>query len=989
MKHQRSPRAKLFLLGSFELQVKEETIHLPTRKVEALLAYVVLHGHLHNREKIASMFWGDSPDDLARRSLRTALSALRKELGEDFMITDRETIKLNPDYPIWVDVQEMEKEAKDVLSANSQAVIGPNVYRGELLPAFYDEWILEEREHYRSLFINALLQSAQSLRTNGEYIRAIEISQKIISIDVANERAYQHLIFCYGMLGNRSAALKSYEDCRFQLQEKLGVHPAEDTNALYEYVKKSNSSGLHPTLAKSNLPIPLTSFIGREQELKTLKDIFGKTRLLTLTGVGGCGKTRLSLQLAAEIADQYADGVWWIGLASIQDEKLLAQSIKKTFGIPDSQKDSAEESMLKFLHARHALLVLDNCEHVISSCARLAESILMQCSGIRILATSREALSIHGEIAWLVPSLSLPPADEVNDLLRWECPRLFYERATTYRSDLQLTEANSQSLLRICRALEGIPLAIELAASRVKTLSLERLASRLDDKLALLTTGSRTAQPRQQTLRAAIDWSYDLLSETEQIAFRRLSILAGNWTLDAAHCVITFDELTAEPALDMLTRLLDKSLLVIDTREGDVRYRMLEIIRQYASEKLQQADEVEKVQHQHLRYYAELAQKVNPGWYGREQASLIKQFDAEYPNLRVALAHGLELPQGQEDLILSIKLASGLGPFWNFIAEYNEGQMWLKKAIDAADAVLAQAGAGSRQRTEFLSLKAKAMYEYGFLVWFQSNYDKARTIFLESSKLYEELKDLTGLAYSNMFLAHSTWGLGERDLARKMWAGSLEQFKQVNDLWGAGLVHSFVGRAEREAANYDQAEWEYNQCLQYFDTVGDDWGQGIGFSHLGMMAFQKNDPAKAMGLFEKRLFTAKKIGFRQSIAYSNFLIGMASWKLGNSAQVQNYMREALSYMYEISNFATLAECLLGLAWADAEQGNLEQAAYLLGAVTRADETEKIKMEFENLYFHQPVIFDLRSRLKDVNDQGAFEKGRNATLDQAAKEILET
>src|SRR5215208_8001748 len=477
---------KLFLLGSFELNVKEQAIHLPTRKMEALLAYLVLHPTVQNRERIASIFWGDSPDELARRSLRTALSALRKELGEDFIITDRETLQLNPDFPLWVDIHEMEKEAKDVLSANPQAVIQPNLYRGDLLSAFYEEWILEEREHYRGLFLHALLQFATFLRTNGDYTRAIEISRKIISIDPANERAYQHLIFCYGALGNRSAALKSYEDCRFQLQEKLGVPPAEDTTALYEYVKKSNASGLHPILAKSNVPIPLTSFIGREQELKTLKDIFSKTRLLTLTGVGGCGKTRLSIQLAGQVADEYADGVWWVALASIQDEKLLGQTIKKTLGIPDRQKDSAEESILKFLHARHALLVLDNCEHVISSCARLAESILTHCSGIRILATSREALSIHGEIAWLVPSLSVPPADQVEGLLRWECPRLFYERAMIYRSDLQLTDANSPSLLRICRALEGIPLAIELAASRVKTLSLERLVSRLDDKLTLL-----------------------------------------------------------------------------------------------------------------------------------------------------------------------------------------------------------------------------------------------------------------------------------------------------------------------------------------------------------------------------------------------------------------------------------------------------------------------------------------------------------------------
>src|SRR5215208_3996770 len=223
--------------------------------------------------------------------------------------------------------------------------------------------------------------------------------------------------------------------------------------------------------------------------------------------------------------------------------------------------------------------------------------------------------------------------------MKWECPRLFLERATAYRADLQLNESNSESLLRICRALEGIPLAIELAASRVKTLSLEQLAARLDDKLALLTTGSRTAQPRQQTLRATIDWSHELLSEMEQMTFRRLSILAGNWTLEAAECVTELEGATPAQTLDMITRLLDKSLLVVEPQEGEVRYRMLEIIRQYASERLQQAQEVEQVEDRHLSYYAELAQNVKPGWYGREQSNLIKQFEADYPNLRVALTH--------------------------------------------------------------------------------------------------------------------------------------------------------------------------------------------------------------------------------------------------------------------------------------------------------------------------------------------------------------
>jgi tetratricopeptide (TPR) repeat protein len=419
-----------------------------------------------------------------------------------------------------------------------------------------------------------------------------------------------------------------------------------------------------------------------------------------------------------------------------------------------------------------------------------------------------------------------------------------------------------------------------------------------------------------------------------------------------------------------------------------MRYRMLEIIHQYAFEKLQMANKVATIQGQHLLYYSEFAQRSNPGWFGSKQAQLIRQFDAEYPNLRVALAWGLEAPRQTDQLILGIELASALGPFWNFLAEYNEGQMWLKRAIEGADGLLEKPDLRLEQRNEYLSMKAKALYECGFLVWFQSFYSKARTIFLECSELYREVQDDTGLAYSNMFLAHSTWGLGETDLARKMWAESLAQFNTVGDKWGAGMVRSFLGRVERESANYEQAEYEYTQCLELFTAVGDKWGLGISLSHLGMLAFQKDDPVKAMDLFKPRLMLSKDIGFKQSVAYSIFLMGMAAWKLGDPPQVQTYMCEALPYVYELGNYVTLTECLLGLAWAEAEAGHLEQAAYLFGTVTKADETDRVRMGVEDIYFHRPIVADLQSRLKEEKYQAAWERGRRATLDQVTKEILE-
>ena len=977
---------QIFLFGSFELKTKDRAIHLPTRKMEALLAYLALHRSVQNREKIASLFWGDSPDELARRSLRTALSVLRKELGDGFIITDRETVQLNPQVPLWVDVYEVEKQAENILAAGSQAGIDLDLYRGELLHNFYDEWILEEREHYRKLIIDALLQLAQLLRTGGEYARAISAAQKIISIDPINERAYQHLIFCQGALGKRLEALKSYEEFKQRLMEQFGIEPSKDTSTLYEQLKNSDTDGTHAATVKSNLPIPLTSFVGREKELSSLSGIFDTTRLLTLTGVGGCGKTRLAIQLASQLADAFPDGVWWIELAAIQDESSLTPVVMKTLGIAESQSDSAEEVLLKFLRTRQTLLVMDNCEHVISACARLAENILSQCPDVKILATSREALSIHGEVAWLVPSLSLPPADQTNNLMKWECPRLFFERAIMYRADLQLNESNSESLLRICRALEGIPLAVELAAARVKTLSLEQLASRLDDKLSLLTTGSRAAQPRQQTLRATIDWSYELLSEQEKVVLHRLSLFFGTWTLEAAEFVCSEDNIASNQILDVITRLLDKSLLISENHDGLIRYRMLEIIRQYGMEKLEQMDEVQHIQDRHTRYYSELAQSEESAWYSQEQARLIKQFDIEYPNLRVALAWGLENPQRAENWENGLNLAIALVPFWNFRAELHESHYWLKKVVDQIDVVLAESDLGSQKRNELLSIKASAIYEMGALSYYLTHHATRIDLFEEAATIYGEIGDQRGLARPNLYVAQTAADRGQTDLARKIWWESLEQFEQSGDSWYAAMVYSFLGALERRLGNYDESERKFHQAIALYEKVGDQWGRTIMFMHLGMIAMYRGDPVTARGWFQQRLRIGSEIGFKFSQAYAVFLIGLTYWKSGDTVEMGRCLLQAIPRLQQIGSYATLADCIIGIAWISAESGDLEKAAYLLGAVERINETFGRKVYFEYDYFNKPLCQDLRSRLgQDYQD--TIERGKTADMDEIVRDLL--
>ena len=407
----------------------------------------------------------------------------------------------------------------------------------------------------------------------------------------------------------------------------------------------------------NNLPLQLTSFIGRQKELEEVRQRLASFRLLTLTGPGGTGKTRLALQAAASAIESFADGAWLVELAPLADPVLVPQNIASTFGLRENPGQTLIELVADYLHGRNLLLVLDNCEHLIEACAQAADRLLHACPDVKILVSSREALGIDGEATYRVPPLSLPDAYELQEyeqLARYESVQLFVERAKAVNSHFSLTPKNAPAVRRICQRLDGIPLALELAAARLKLFSAEQIAARLDDRFRLLTGGSRTALPRQQTLGAMIDWSYELLSEPEKALFRRLSVFAGGWSFEAAEAVCTGEVdggLVIEPVevLDLLAQLVNKSLVLVDEQGEESRYHFLETVRQYASEKLVASGEAAQVRYRHMIFFAGQASQdhdrylqFSPGLY-RRMAWLERELD----NLRLAqewaLEHNLDL----------------------------------------------------------------------------------------------------------------------------------------------------------------------------------------------------------------------------------------------------------------------------------------------------------------------------------------------------------
>ncbi|MGH3088598.1 MAG: ATP-binding protein, partial [Rubrobacteraceae bacterium] len=481
------------------------------------------------------------------------------------------------------------------------------LYAGELLPEDrYEEWADERRGELRSLYISLLVELAAFYEANGEYAPAIEALRKVVAGEGSHEGAHVALMRLFALRGERVGALSQFGELEDALG-RLGAEPSAASRRLYEEI----SDGAFPRDApesrawraegegRHNLPLSRASFVGREREMAEVKRSLSMTQLLTLTGTGGCGKTRLAAEVARSLSGAYPGGVWMARLAPLSDGSLVARTVAGILGVREQPGRPMAQTLSEYLRTKDVLLVLDNCEHLVDAAAWLSDELLASCENLRILAPSRESLGVSGEVVWRVSTLTSPEEGEsAEGMLRYEAVRLFVDRARGKLPAFELTEANARSVSEVCRRLDGIPLAIELATARMAALAIEQVAERLNDSLNLLALGERAAEGRHRTMRATLEWSHDLLDEWEKTLFRRLSVFAGGWTLEAA------EEVGGASVLDPLESLVEKSLVVADAGGNrGMRYRMLEPVRQYAREKLDASGEVEEVRGRHAEYY--------------------------------------------------------------------------------------------------------------------------------------------------------------------------------------------------------------------------------------------------------------------------------------------------------------------------------------------------------------------------------------------------
>ena len=562
-----------------------------SRKELWLLALLALRPHRAlDREWLAGTLWPDARQEAALANLRRSLTDLRRVLGPDaFRLTcpTPRTLSLDLD-GVAVDVLEFDAAVSSDDSPVLERAI--ELRRGPLLEGCGEEWVLSERESRELAYLGALERLGRGATARGEAERAERYLRQAIALDPLRETTQRALLEALAASGAFAAAVQAYRDLRLLLHSELNTTPSPETIALFENIRAQGKALAAPAGAKASasappsrhrpsnglprgrIPQPVSSLIGRQLEVREIRMQLGAARLVTLTGAGGVGKTRLGIQVADEVAEEYPDGVWFIELAALSDSNLVPRALASALSLREEPDRTLVESLLDALRPKMLLLILDNCEHLIECCARIIEVILSGCPRVRVLATSRQALGVVGEAAWRVPSLSIPTdrlfptgdKNAVSNLLEYDSVRLFVHRAALVRPDFGLTNENARAVSEVCARLDGMPLAIELAAARLKAMSADQIASRLGDRFRLLTGGSRTALPRQQTLRATLDWGYDLLTEEEKKALCWLTVFAGGWTLEAAEALLSSAHAGSFETLDLLEHLVDKSLVVYE-----------------------------------------------------------------------------------------------------------------------------------------------------------------------------------------------------------------------------------------------------------------------------------------------------------------------------------------------------------------------------------------------------------------------------------------
>ena len=776
-------------------------------------------------------------------------------------------------------------------------------------------------------------------------------------------------------------------------------------------------------LPPHNLPHQLTSFIGRDQEMAQVERLVTLGRLVTMTGPGGVGKTRLALQVAARLVDDFPDGAWLVELAPLSNPDLVLHALESALRL---RGESGFDALVAFLVSRRLLLVIDNCEHLIARCAELTEALLHACSGLTVLATSRENLGVAGETVFPVPSLGMPSLEqeETQPVSQYEAVRLFVERAAAVRHSFQLDAHNAPAIVQVCAQLDGLPLAIELAAAQVSVLTVQQLAQRIamGNQFRLLTSSQRGSVPRHQTLAAMIDWSYELLDETERRLLQRLSVFSGGWTLEAVEAICAeaqspgaAGQLHQSQIVPLLGRLAGKSLIQAQPGTGEeMRYFLLETIRQYARERLLETGESVFIEERHFEFFLRWAERAEPEVSGPRKLQWLDQLQADHGNLRAALEWGLARAEKGE---ASLRLAGALLGFWHQRSHVTEGRAWLERALASPHApttgavraralgaagwlahlhgdegtaqTLLEDGVGlGRDSGEAGTVGlARDLVTLGEVNRALGDPASARALLEEAITLCQSLGDRWGLAYALSLLGRALRDQEEFEMGRSMIIPSIALWREVGDLWGLHQAIHSLGEVALRRGYYQDALAVFYDCLVIAREINDEETMAWCFSNLCVVTLCLDDRAKAKLLNAEAERLQRASGNQYGILACLFHSGIIAQLEGQSQQANAYFHQVLALARRVGPTFVRASPLLGLSGvAAAEHGR--RAAVLLGAAEAQLEAGASYWNSYESQYAEGARTAAKAQLGEEQFAAAYAEGRAMTFDQAAAYALQ-
>jgi predicted ATPase/DNA-binding SARP family transcriptional activator len=1064
---------RIELLGDLRAVSEDRVItRFRNYKAGALLAYLAFHlDRRHPREVLFELFWPECVPNAGRHNLSVALSSLRHQLEPPgvpqgaVIIADRASVRLNP-AAVTTDVAEFEAALQSAQQTDSQPeqthhlLTAVELYRGALLPDYYENWILLEGQRLSELFFQSLRQLMELLEETGDFNRALQYTQRGVSVDPLREESHTELMRLYAAAGQPTSALRQYAELERILREEFNDTPTPATRELAHAInhqlpvgkrqlaisrRKKTESRRQPAEdhqlpsvnrqpSTVNLPLQLTRFFGREAEMAWLQEtlLSSDTRLVTLTGAGGSGKTRLACEVAGRLVEPLRGAVYFAALADISDPRLIVDRVLAALRLPRSPDVEPMEQVVETLSRQPSLLVLDNMEHLLENGKWKMENgeqqgqtsssilhspfsilctLLERVPTLTLLVTSRQRLNLSGEREFLVPPLPVPSGetDSPEWLMQCESVQLFVDRAQAVKPDFQVTENNAATVAELCYKLEGIPLALELAASRSLVMTPARILAQLENRFDFLVSRQRDVAERHRTLRAAMEWSYRLLTPELQTFFAQLSVFRGGWTLEAAEEVCMdvweygrMDVWTKQrphvhtptlpyDVLDLLAQLRECSLILTEESGGEMRFRMLETLREFGWEQLNTAERA-ALQRRHAEYYAALAEQARPGRIVPEQLTWwLDRLGTEHDNLRAALEWSLsqsaecgvrsaESESSQSEIRnpkseIGLRIAGSVWWFWYRRGYLSEGRGWLEALLKVGGEVAA-------------AVRAEALRTAGYVAVRQGDHEAARRFAEENLAARREMGDKRGIALALELLGGVADVQGDYEAAQARYEESLALWRELGDKGNIAPSLHALGHVAHRWGDYEAARTLLEESLALWRELGDKWSIARVLDHLGVVAVKQGNGELARRFGEEALSISRDSGNKEATGQALNDLGHIAYYQEDWADARAFYEESLKMWRDIGRKPNIVKSLWGLALVARGQEQWERAARLFGAEEALREVfgqpfpPVERPEFDCL------VAPMRAALGEEAFAAAWAKGRAMTLEQAVAYALE-